>query len=357
MVSLTTTIVCSLVSAAAGFAIAVLLGRLRKPAATTSSPDGKGTQAQDQLQTERQLKSMVESLYQLTSVVDSQVGEHTLRVTEITNSLESPEDSNPSTVVSAGKLLVTANQKLQADLEEAKSEIRQQREQASIFMQESRTDALTNLANRRAFDLEISRTFTQRRRDGQPFSLVIVDIDHFKRINDQYGHMVGDQLLKGISRCLTGALGETDFVARYGGEEFVAILNRTSLGDAMKAAERVRIAIEQNRFNVGDLDIQITASLGIKEVEPNESEIELMEKTDLALYAAKKDGRNRCFYHDGKECLLYVPDVKQAPSDSELPVIESAEGATSAESVLPMSPHKSPKKSGGVKNVEKQLQT
>jgi diguanylate cyclase len=193
-------------------------------------------------------------------------------------------------VLAAGKLLVSANQKLQADLEEAKNEIQRQREQADACLLESRTDALTNLANRRAFDLEISRAVNQRLHNGHAFSLIMIDIDHFKRINDQYGHMVGDQLLKGVARCVSGSLRDCDFVARYGGEEFVVIMPKTHLQDALKAAERVRGAIVENRFHVGDLQIEVSASLGVKEVDASEAEAQIIEKADAAMYAAKKGG-------------------------------------------------------------------
>ena len=136
---------------------------------------------------------------------------------------------------------------------------------------------------------------------------MIIDIDHFKRINDQYGHLVGDQLLKCFSRCLMDTFRECDFVARFGGEEFIAILPKTPLPEALKAAERIRCAIVESRFKVGDLDIQITASLGVKEVQDQETDAELLERADVALYAAKTSGRNRCYYHDGASCYHFVP--------------------------------------------------
>ena len=153
-----------------------------------------------------------------------------------------------------------------ADLEEAKTEIQRQRDQMNSHIRESRTDQLTGLSNRRALDLEMDRVFAQRGRDGSTFSVVIMDIDHFKRVNDHYGHMVGDQLLKCFSRCLTNTFRETDFVARFGGEEFVAVLPKTTLDAAAKAAERVRSVIETTLHKVGDVEIKMSAVDCVKEI-------------------------------------------------------------------------------------------
>ena len=138
---------------------------------------------------------------------------------------------------------------------------------------------------------------------------MIIDIDYFKRFNDRYGHLVGDQLLKCFARCLTNTFRETDFVARFGGEEFVAILPNTSLEDAFNTAERVRDLIEISRYKVGDLDLQLTASIGIKEVECGEIDEELIQRADEALYAAKNGGRNRCCYHDGTTLRFFFPEL------------------------------------------------
>lgn len=345
MISVYATITLCALSAVLGCLVAMILGRIRR--LSSNAVQTKIQPAIDQAAAlkERELRLMVESLYNLTTQVDSHVGEHSLRVSEITNTLDVPDEVGSTMVLAAGKLLITANQKLQADLEEAKSEIERQREQTNACMLESRTDALTNLANRRAFDLEISRAFAQRRRDGTPFSLLIIDVDHFKRINDKYGHMVGDRLLKGFSRCLLNTFRDTDFVARYGGEEFVAILPKTPLHEAIKTAERVRMAVAECRFRVGELEMQITASLGVKEVGDHETQVQLMEKADSAMYAAKRGGRNRCYFHDGTTFQLVeaVAIPESAPSTSSAGaaaavVIDSESDSTVVRASLAMIP-------------------
>lgn len=363
MSSVFATIIYCVLSAIFGCVSTVIFGRIRRSTTTTTATNSAASNrvdeaASDRLaaEKERQLRQMVDSLYHLTSQVDSQVGEHTLRVNEITNTLEAPDEAGSSIVLAAGKLLITANQKLQADLEEAKSEIQRQREQTNAVMLESRTDALTGLNNRRAFDLEIVRAFAQRRRDGKPLSLLIIDVDHFKRVNDKYGHMVGDRLLKGFSRCLMNTFRESDFVARYGGEEFVAILSNTPLQEAIRTAERVRTAIADSRFRVGELEMQITASLGIREVDQNETEAQLMEKADTAMYAAKRDGRDRCFYHDGTTCHLIVPIEQPKIPDGTAIAEPRTAVVIETEATLPIATVKSAPKNPPQASADMQLQ-
>ena len=257
--------------------------------------------------TQKDIDRLIASLHELTSNVDLQVGQHSLRINEITDTLNEPNSVGSAMILVAGKMLITANQKLQTDLEDARSEIKRQREVLSSCLQESRIDALTNIANRRAFDTELVRFYADRRRNKTTFSLLIMDIDHFKRVNDQYGHMVGDQLLKSFSRCLAETFRESDFVARFGGEEFVALLPKAPLEEACKAAERIRNVVAGTHHRIGDLDLQITVSIGVKEIQDNERDEELLQRTDKALYAAKNGGRNCIYTYEGTQCHRYIP--------------------------------------------------
>ncbi len=305
--SLDTTLACSAISAVVGFVTALLVQRLvrRNNIQTEDGVSSTETPAKN----EKDVDLLISSLYELTSHVDSQVGQHSVRISEITNTLETPGDIGSTMILVAGKMLVSSNQKLHADLEDARNEIQRQRDQMTCCMLESRIDALTSISNRRALDHELIRVFADRRRNGTTFCLLILDIDHFKCINDQYGHMVGDQMLKSFSRCLTTTFRESDFVARYGGEEFVAILPNTTIEEACRAAERIRSIIATTVHHVGDLQLQVTASIGLKEVQDNETDSEFLQRADRALYAAKNGGRNRCYYHDGVMCHPYVPVV------------------------------------------------
>ncbi len=153
-------------------------------------------------------------------------------------------------------------------------------------------DALTGLYNRRSFDEKLNECVHTSKRSGRSFALLVLDADHFKRINDTHGHNTGDAVLQQLARLLTEHTRSTDFVARYGGEEFVVLLPETGLAEeAHTVAEKVRAAVEQTRFpSVG----QITVSIGISLWDPRSpGSKDLFHRADEALYEAKSSGRNR----------------------------------------------------------------
>ena len=153
------------------------------------------------------------------------------------------------------------------------------------------TDVLTGLGNRRLLHKRMDEEIERIGRYGaHSFSLVMIDIDHFKRINDTYGHMVGDVILKAIAAEMNEAIRKTDAAVRWGGEEFMLLLSHTALDAAEAFAERLREAIEAYLFVS---DIRLTISLGVGEYVPGENEFELFQRIDRALYRAKLGGRNR----------------------------------------------------------------
>lgn len=156
------------------------------------------------------------------------------------------------------------------------------------------TDALTGLYNRRGL-FEIGHIeFTRTRRLERPFSIIMIDIDHFKKINDRYGHPVGDQVLQFMASELGSTVRGTDIVGRYGGEEFAILLSGSDGKGAMEMAERLRVAIEKMPFYVEENEIRITISLGIAEHNANNPSLEtLVARADQALYVAKHKGRNQ----------------------------------------------------------------
>ncbi|HVL01713.1 MAG TPA: diguanylate cyclase, partial [Dongiaceae bacterium] len=160
----------------------------------------------------------------------------------------------------------------------------------------SMTDPLTGLHNRRYFDEVLASEILRGQRQQTPLSLVLVDVDHFKRINDTYGHLIGDECLKLVATTLRQVVARgTDLVARYGGEEFAVILPATSEDDARQLAERIRVAIEKTQFIHTGKRISLHASLGIAGRIPllHESSARLIAAADEALYRAKEAGRNQ----------------------------------------------------------------
>jgi two-component system, cell cycle response regulator len=157
----------------------------------------------------------------------------------------------------------------------------------------SRTDGLTGVANRRAFDAELTTRFEHARRYGRPLALLMIDIDHFKKVNDTFGHQAGDLVLERIARVLQRTTRQSDFVARFGGEEFVVLLPETPLLEGLRVAEKIRAAVAAE-----DLPTHVTVSVGVATIEQPEldSPDALVAAADAALYRAKRSGRNRVEY-------------------------------------------------------------
>lgn len=156
------------------------------------------------------------------------------------------------------------------------------------------TDPLTGLANRRCLRDLLEREVSSARRHHHPLSALMVDIDHFKSINDAFGHDVGDMVLVSVAQALKGAARKEDIVARFGGEEFVIVLSDSSLEDALQCAERMRKKVESLVFP--SIDRPITASFGVTSFLYTEEDESMLKRADDALYEAKHSGRNCVIY-------------------------------------------------------------
>jgi diguanylate cyclase (GGDEF)-like protein len=157
----------------------------------------------------------------------------------------------------------------------------------------ARIDALTQIGNRHALNQALQTEMVIAERYQQPFSLLIIDIDHFKAINDDHGHLVGDQVLRAVAKNLQDKLRRSDTVYRYGGEEFVVLLRNTDVNGAAFIAERLRQAVECAAVRGSQGAISVTISTGIAAFEHGTSQTALLDRADKALYQAKQSGRNR----------------------------------------------------------------
>jgi diguanylate cyclase len=163
------------------------------------------------------------------------------------------------------------------------------------------TDPLTGLANRGHFDAELADALVEAQRDDGALSLLIADIDHFKKFNDTYGHLLGDQVLRLVASVLTQNTKGQDLVARYGGEEFAVVLPGTNIHDATAVAKNLCKAIASREITkraTGERLGRVTLSIGVANRHPGETAQALIEAADTCIYAAKRAGRNRVVCED-----------------------------------------------------------
>ena len=154
-------------------------------------------------------------------------------------------------------------------------------------------DPLTDTGNRIAMDQTLQREIELARRHMQPLSLLMLDIDHFKQINDTHGHSAGDDVLKAVAASIKNQLRNVDMVFRYGGEEFLILLSNTSREAAALVGERLRSAAQTEDYPADGCTVELTVSLGCSTLLPGESADSLLRRADSALYVAKREGRNR----------------------------------------------------------------
>lgn len=160
------------------------------------------------------------------------------------------------------------------------------------------TDALTGVGNRAAFQTGITREWKAARRHFAPLSLIAVDVDFFKRVNDAYGHPCGDEVLKTVARCVKESIRGSDLIYRYGGEEFMVLLADTGLDGAALLAERLRQHMEASSCLTEHGELKVTVSVGVAALISGDNETSLLSRADQALYRAKQQGRNRVVLAD-----------------------------------------------------------
>ncbi len=198
-------------------------------------------------------------------------------------------------VKSTGEMRET-NKALEERLSLSKTEINNLQHSLEAIRAESLTDPLTGLGNRKYFDRSIEAAVQAALSSGEPLSLLMFDIDHFKSFNDSYGHLTGDQVLRLVGMSLKQTIKGQDITARYGGEEFAVVLPNTALRQALTVADHIRRAVmakELKKKSTGEILGRVTISVGVSMLKSGDDTDSLIERADACLYAAKRNGRNR----------------------------------------------------------------
>ena len=273
-----------------------------------------------------QASLIAKRLQHLTDEMSSCVGEHRSKLEHASQLLTSGGDVGneqlTELVVDVVGDIVRANQNLKCKLETAESRLQEQAVELEAHICRSLTDALTGLPNRREFNERLEERIGAWNRRREVFSLLLLDVDHFKKLNDRHGHLAGDQVLATIGRALRGAIRPEDAVARFGGEEFAVLLPSTSLNEAILVAQKVRDAVARVTITRGNQQIAITMSGGLATIQSNERVEGLIHRADLALYAAKAAGRNCTFLHNGIDCQLAEGTQNELGTSSTARLVE-----------------------------------
>jgi diguanylate cyclase len=285
----------------------------------------------------RRAQRLAANLQGLTQDLGVSVGEHqrTFSAVEARLTGEAATQHLPATDMIVGVVgeILRANRQLQTELEETRQQVISQASEIEAYLTRSLTDPLTDLPNRRALDEYLTKRVEEYRQAGSPFSLLIIDLDHFKPINDSFGHPMGDSVLRETSRSLREAVRRQDFVSRYGGEEFVAVLPATDLEHSHRAAEKTLQAFSPLSEKFHYLGRPLTASCGLASILPGESVESLLRRADAALYEAKRHGRNVAFQHTG-ETAEWLTD---GPGDLAWNKAEESAEPPELQSELPLS--------------------
>src|SRR6476659_556902 len=263
---------------------------------------------------------IVAEIDQVMAMIDATVGstsQYSKSLAHATKDLGSTQDRESvrgilENLVRATRSMEEQNSRLETSLKASKHEINQLHANLEAVRNESLTDPLTSLANRKYFDSSLDKFIAQSAASGEPMALLLADIDHFKAFNDTFGHLTGDQVLRLVAIAFKQNVKGQDIAARYGGEEFAIILPGTTLRSALTVADHARRAVmtkELMKRSTGEHLGRVTVSIGVAILQKGETAQSLIERADGCLYAAKRCGRNRVMCETDPEILSVAAKV------------------------------------------------
>ena len=302
-------------------------GGATSSAATPLSPQDVGTAVE-----------LFSRLAEITSTVAGEVKEHSGNIQSVNDELNAIEQGDVSAVAAAVCKLLVMNQQTQQRLAHAELRLQAQQRQIADVASAAKTDPLTGLANRRGLDEELGLVLAKFQQRQRPAALLMLDVDHFKQFNDQHGHVVGDQALKRLADVLLSKARDSDAVCRFGGEEFAVVFHGAKAAAVLERAENMRRAIGQTPVLANGIELHIAASAGLAEVQPGDTAESLLKRADEALYAAKLDGRDTCYWHaDDRLQRISRPTEEPAPS-TPAPSASTSSGKSGAMPAVPGAP-------------------
>lgn len=290
----------SLLTVVVGIAVGFVMGRTY-----TLQNEPKRLRA-DRERTLKFLTNLLESAKQF----NSDVGSHNRELNSVRQSVTDMHydgiESVQQVLIEQISMVVQSNKKMESDLVMTQYQLEAQAQEIDRTRKEARTDQLSGLENRKAFDEALNYLISRYRSKGISFGLLLCDVDHFKRINDTFGHQAGDELVKRIGQTLKECVRPEDHVARYGGDEFAVLLDKVTTDVARDVAARMRGKVERTNFttDTGNGELAVTLSMGLAVVNREDTTESLLKRADQALYRSKERGRNQLHCWNEKDELI-----------------------------------------------------
>ena len=262
-----------------------------------------------------QVMGEIEQVMAMIGAAAGSASNYSENLADVTRQLTQSADSDGirtivESLVQSAKEMEESNQKLEERLNASKKEITDLQTNLELVRTESLTDPLTQLANRKYFDTTLAKAIEEAHASNEPLSLLMTDVDHFKKFNDNFGHLTGDQVLRLVAVSIKQNVKGRDTAARYGGEEFAIVLPNTMLRSAITVGDHIRRAVmskELMKRSTGERLGRITVSVGVATLTNGDTPASLIERADKCLYAAKHNGRNR---------VICETDPEAAPAEA-----------------------------------------
>jgi diguanylate cyclase len=270
---------------------------------TNQRVDAREQRIHDSAQT---IRNIMLSLAAVTQRTDQAASDSTQALGDVRDNLDRmrlPQDVSPGHALLLAEIdkVIASNTTLKNELAHSQEVLATQKRQIEALRTAVRIDGLTQLANRKHFDEKLDEMIKFHQRYNEPLSLLMIDLDNFKAINDTHGHQAGDRILKGVAFKIKSALRESDFLARFGGDEFALILIKAGAQAAADVAWKLCTNMQESRFLLDKNELRVTISIGVAEADREESAQSLLKRADTALYRVKENGRNSVSIADPRD--------------------------------------------------------